>query len=60
MRLTLDKQGEYVRELLPHLAGLVGESLVDELLSADQSTELGIQAAARARCSAEAALARLG
>jgi pyruvate-ferredoxin/flavodoxin oxidoreductase len=43
MRLTLDKQSEYVRELLPQLAGQVGESLVDELLNADQSTELGIR-----------------
>jgi pyruvate-ferredoxin/flavodoxin oxidoreductase len=43
MRLTLDKQGEYVRELLPQLAGMVGEGLVDELLSADQSSELGIR-----------------
>ncbi|MEW5872404.1 MAG: pyruvate:ferredoxin (flavodoxin) oxidoreductase [Chloroflexota bacterium] len=43
MRLTLDKQQEYARELLPKLAGLVGESLVDELLKADQSNEAGIQ-----------------
>jgi pyruvate-ferredoxin/flavodoxin oxidoreductase len=43
MRLTLDKQGEYVRELLPQMAGVIGESLVDELLSADQSSELGIR-----------------
>ena len=44
MRLTLDKHLEYVRELLPQLAGVVGEALVDELLNADQSTEAGIQA----------------
>ena len=43
MRLTLDKQGEYVRELLPQLAGVIGESLVDELLNADQTSELGIR-----------------
>jgi pyruvate-ferredoxin/flavodoxin oxidoreductase len=42
MRLTLDKHGEYARELLAQLAGLVGESLVDELLRADQSSEAGI------------------
>jgi pyruvate-ferredoxin/flavodoxin oxidoreductase len=42
MRLTLDKQSEYVRELLPQVAGMVGESLVDELLNADQSSERGI------------------
>lgn len=43
MRLTLDKQIEYVRELLPQLASMIGESLVDELLQADQSSELGIR-----------------
>ncbi len=43
MRLTLDKQGEYVRELLPQLAASAGEELVNELLSADQSSELGIK-----------------
>jgi pyruvate-ferredoxin/flavodoxin oxidoreductase len=42
-RLTLDKQGEYARELLPQLAGLIGESLVTGLLTADQSTEAGIK-----------------
>jgi pyruvate-ferredoxin/flavodoxin oxidoreductase len=44
MRLTLDKQGEYVRELLPRLADKIGETLVSELLQADQSSESGIQA----------------
>ncbi len=44
MRLTVDKQTEYARELLPHFAGVVGEALVDDLLNADQSTEAGIQA----------------
>ncbi len=44
MRLTLDKQIEYARELLAQLSGLAGETLVDELLNADQSTEAGIQA----------------
>ncbi|OGO34613.1 MAG: pyruvate:ferredoxin (flavodoxin) oxidoreductase [Chloroflexi bacterium RBG_16_57_11] len=43
MRLTLDKQGEFVRELLPQLTDVVGEGLVDELLKADQSSELGIR-----------------
>lgn len=42
-RLTLDKQNEYARELLPQLANLVGEPLVTSLLSADQSTEAGIK-----------------
>jgi pyruvate-ferredoxin/flavodoxin oxidoreductase len=42
MRLTLDKQGEYVRELLPQFSGIAGESLVTELLNADQTSEAGI------------------
>jgi pyruvate-ferredoxin/flavodoxin oxidoreductase len=43
MRLTIDKQTEYARELLPRFATHVGTELVDELLNADQSTELGIK-----------------
>jgi len=42
MRLTLDKQNEYARELLPQFAAELGQVLVDELLNADQSTETGI------------------
>ena len=42
-RLTLDKQGEYVRELLPQLADKLGENLVNELIHADQSNDLGIR-----------------
>ena len=44
MRLTLDKRLEFARELLPQLAGVAGEALVDELLEAEQSSEAGIQA----------------
>ena len=33
MRLTLDKQGEYARELLPQLAGIIGDDLVDRVCS---------------------------
>jgi len=43
MRLTIDKQTEYAHELLPKLANVIGENLVDELLNADQTTEAGIQ-----------------
>jgi pyruvate-ferredoxin/flavodoxin oxidoreductase len=43
MRLTLDKQIEYVHELLPTLANQVGEQLVTGLLNADQTTEAGIR-----------------
>jgi pyruvate-ferredoxin/flavodoxin oxidoreductase len=42
-RLTLDKQIEYARELLPQLANLVGEPLVSGLLNADQTSEAGIK-----------------
>jgi pyruvate-ferredoxin/flavodoxin oxidoreductase len=42
MRLTLDKRLEYARELLPSMASVLGESLVDEILNADQSTEAGV------------------
>jgi pyruvate-ferredoxin/flavodoxin oxidoreductase len=43
MRLTLDKQAEFARELLPKLADVLGEDLVSALLNADQSTEAGIK-----------------
>ncbi len=44
MRLTIDKQSEYARELLPQFASVVGESLVDDLLASQQDTEAEIQA----------------
>lgn len=44
MRLTLDKHLEYARELLPHFSQVVGNELIDALLSANQSNEAGIQA----------------
>ncbi|GAB4522818.1 MAG: pyruvate:ferredoxin (flavodoxin) oxidoreductase [Anaerolineales bacterium] len=44
MRLTIDKQTEYVRELLPQFAGVVGESLVHDLLESAQANEAEIQA----------------
>jgi pyruvate-ferredoxin/flavodoxin oxidoreductase len=43
MRLALDKQTEYARELLTRLSAPVGEDLSKALLDADQSTEAGIQ-----------------
>lgn len=42
MRLTLDKQEEYARELLPLFVSELGQELVDALLNADQSNEAGI------------------
>jgi pyruvate-ferredoxin/flavodoxin oxidoreductase len=44
MRLTIDKQNEFAQELLKKLSGKIGETLVDELLNADQSDEKGINA----------------
>ena len=41
-RLTVDKQTEFARELVQANRGLIGDELVDALLSADQSTEKGI------------------
>jgi pyruvate-ferredoxin/flavodoxin oxidoreductase len=44
MRLAIDKQNEYARELVVRFAGVLGETLVKSLLDADQSNEAGIQA----------------
>ncbi len=43
MRLTLDKQTEYARELVLRLGEALPEALRAGLLEADQSTEAGIQ-----------------
>jgi len=43
MRLAVDQQNAYARELLKRLNGPVGDVLVKGLLEADQSKELGIQ-----------------
>jgi pyruvate-ferredoxin/flavodoxin oxidoreductase len=44
MRVTLDKQQEYVCELLSQQRESIGLDLVDALLDADQSTQAGIVA----------------
>ncbi|KAA3645701.1 MAG: pyruvate:ferredoxin (flavodoxin) oxidoreductase [Chloroflexi bacterium] len=44
MRLTLNKQNEYARELLKRLEDKLSTALVDECLNADQATEAGIAA----------------
>jgi pyruvate-ferredoxin/flavodoxin oxidoreductase len=44
MRLAVDQQEQFAKELLQRHAALAGEELVKELLSADQSTEAGIAA----------------
>jgi pyruvate-ferredoxin/flavodoxin oxidoreductase len=43
MRLTIDKQNEFAREMVARLSGVIGGSLADELLKADQSNEQGIR-----------------
>jgi len=42
MRISLDKQIEFARELLKTLSGDLGENLVAEILNADQKTEADI------------------
>jgi pyruvate-ferredoxin/flavodoxin oxidoreductase len=43
MRLTLDKRLEFAEELLPQLSDIIGTDLVDEILNANQTTELGLK-----------------
>jgi pyruvate-ferredoxin/flavodoxin oxidoreductase len=43
MRLALDKQAEYARELVARLSAIIGDELAQALLNADQSTEVGVQ-----------------
>ncbi len=43
MRLTIDKQSEYARELLTALASEIGDDLVAAILNADQTSEGGIR-----------------
>jgi pyruvate-ferredoxin/flavodoxin oxidoreductase len=42
MRLAIDKQEDYARYLLRRTAGLIGEPLVQETLSGDQTSPAGI------------------
>ena len=44
MRLTIDKQNEYARELLPQFEKELGTELVSALLNAKQEDETGIEA----------------
>ena len=53
MRLALDKQSEYARELIVRLAATLGEELAQGLLKADQSIRGGDPGAARARPAAQ-------
>jgi pyruvate-ferredoxin/flavodoxin oxidoreductase len=60
MRLTLDKQGEYARELLAQFKKELGDELVDGLLNADQSSETGIAAQRERVAQVKAKLAKSG
>jgi pyruvate-ferredoxin/flavodoxin oxidoreductase len=42
MRLTIDKQSEYARELVMRLRDVTGQELADALLNTDQGDEAGI------------------
>ncbi|RJP28372.1 MAG: pyruvate:ferredoxin (flavodoxin) oxidoreductase [Candidatus Omnitrophota bacterium] len=42
-RLTIDKLNQYGKELLQQLAGQIGDVLVDQLINAEQKTELDIK-----------------
>jgi pyruvate-ferredoxin/flavodoxin oxidoreductase len=44
MRLTIDKQGEYARELLASFENELGKEFIDAVLNANQSDETGIDA----------------
>jgi len=43
MRLTVDKQNQYARELVKDLSKEIGKDLADEILQADMSEESGLQ-----------------
>jgi len=42
MRLAIDKQNEYARELVTRLSAMIGDELAQAILNADQSAEAGI------------------
>jgi pyruvate-ferredoxin/flavodoxin oxidoreductase len=44
IRLAIDKQAEHAREILQRLGAQVGDALVQEILSADQTSETGVEA----------------
>jgi pyruvate-ferredoxin/flavodoxin oxidoreductase len=43
MRLTIDKHTEFARELVQQFSSELGDALVNDILTADQSTEIGIK-----------------
>ena len=59
MRVTIDKQSEFARELLKRLENEIGTALVGEILNADQTAETGINAQRARVASLKAKLATL-
>ena len=59
MRLTLDKQAEYARELVNKLRDVIGSELADALLEAGQSDENGLEAQRRRVAELKMALAKV-
>jgi pyruvate-ferredoxin/flavodoxin oxidoreductase len=43
MRLTLDKQNEFAHELLSTMGAELGDTVITDILNADQSTETGVR-----------------
>jgi pyruvate-ferredoxin/flavodoxin oxidoreductase len=59
MRLAIDQQAQYARELVQRLAAPLGDELAQGLLNADQSTEAGIREQRERVTALKAKLARL-
>jgi pyruvate-ferredoxin/flavodoxin oxidoreductase len=59
MRLALDKQQSYARELLVRLSDVVGAELRDAILAADQSSDAGIAAQRERIAALKAALSEI-
>jgi len=59
MRLAVDQQAQYARELVQRLAAHLGDELAQGLLNADQSTEAGIRDQRERVKALQAKLARL-
>jgi pyruvate-ferredoxin/flavodoxin oxidoreductase len=59
MRLAIDQQAQYARELVQRLAAHLGDELAHGLLNADQSTEAGIREQRERVKALQAKLARI-
>ena len=59
IRISLDKQAEYARELVTRYAPRIGVDLANAILTADQSTEAGMMAQRKRVAELEARLATL-